>query len=82
MKLQRSTPRLFKKTTLIYAVTIRESSPDDRERQGYIKVNWETTEMFDLKTFKEAIVLYGMLSPFVKQILKSQAPQKRIIPKD
>ena len=38
--------------------------------------------MFDLKTFKEAIVLYGMLSPFVKQILKSQAPQKRIIPKD
>lgn len=34
--------------------------------------------MFDLETFKEAIVLYGMLSPFVKQILKSQAPQKQL----
>ena len=47
-----------------------------------MEVNWETTEMFDLKTIKEAIVLYGMHSPFVKQMLKSWAPQKRIIPKD
>ena len=38
--------------------------------------------MLDLRRFKEAIVSYGMLLPFVKQILNLWSVCNRIIPKD
>ena len=38
--------------------------------------------MLDLKIFKEAVVSCGMHSPFVKEMLNSQATQDRIILQD
>lgn len=35
--------------------------------QGYTEDNWDPVEMLNLKGFKEALVSYGMFSPFLKQ---------------
>ena len=38
--------------------------------------------MLDLKRFKEAMVAYGIQSPYVKQMLNNWPMQNGIIPKD
>ncbi|XP_052568117.1 endogenous retrovirus group K member 10 Gag polyprotein-like [Peromyscus californicus insignis] len=43
---------------------------------------WAPIEMLDLRRFKEAIVSYGMHSPYVKQMLNSWSAYNRIVPQD
>ena len=38
--------------------------------------------MLDLKHFKEAVILYGLHSPFVKEMLNDLATQHSFIPQD
>lgn len=39
-------------------------------------------EMIDLRHFKESVISYVMHSPYVKDRLRNQAIQNRIIPQD
>ena len=73
-------PKVFKQTTLIYPVTLQEL-PNDRYPQGCIRADFPV-EMLDSRRFKEAIISYGMNSPFVKQMLNPWSPCNRIIPQD
>jgi hypothetical protein len=43
---------------------------------------WHLLEMLYLKHFKEAIVLYGLHSPFVKVLLSNWPTQNRVIPQE
>ena len=52
--------------------------PDGR---GSATVNWTTEPMLDFRRFKEAIVSYGMHSPFVKQMFNLWLACNRILPK-
>lgn len=50
--------------------------------QGNDKIGWASVEMIDPGYFKEAMLLYAIYSPYVKQILNNWATQNRIIPQD
>lgn len=39
--------------------------------QSYLEINWNPVEMLYLKRLKEAVVPYGMHTPFMKQMLDS-----------
>ena len=56
--------KVIRKPTLMYLVTIQWWPPYDM----YSEVNWDLVKMLDVKRFKEAVVSYGMHSPFVKQV--------------
>ena len=71
-------PKVFRQPTLIYLVTLQEM-PNNR---GSVTANWTPVPMLDLRRFKEAIVSYGMHSPFVKQMLNWWSVCNKIIPKD
>ena len=45
-------------------------------------MNWNPTEILDLKRFKEAVILHAILSPYINQMLNTWATQNRIIPQD
>lgn len=47
---------------------------------AYNEMTWHPIEMLDLAHLKEAIVLYGLHSPFVKEMLNDRAMQHRVIP--
>lgn len=44
--------------------------------------SWPPKEMLEPKHFKEAIILYDLHSPFVKEMLGNQAMHHRVIPQD
>lgn len=46
------------------------------------ELTWYLTEMLALKHVKEAMVLYGLHSPFVKEMLNNWATQHGVIPQD
>ena len=48
-------PKIIKKPTLIYLVTLQEQLPSNRYPQGYVRAYWIPVEMLDLRIFKEAI---------------------------
>lgn len=68
---------VFTQSPLIYPVTVQQM-PDQMATQNI----WAPIEMLDLKRFKEAIVSYGMHSPYVKQMLNSWSTYNRIVPQD
>ena len=43
-KVREEQPKVFKKPTLIYSVTLQEL-PNDRFTQGYVRVKWPPVEM-------------------------------------
>lgn len=49
---------------------------------AYNELAWHSTEMLDLKHFKEAMVLYSLHSPLLKEMLNTWAMQNRVIPQD
>ena len=59
--------KVIRKQTLVYA--IQEQPPDNRYPQGYAELIWNPVEVLELKRFKEAVISYGVHSPFVKQML-------------
>jgi hypothetical protein len=72
---------------LDYKITISFSSivqhiPDKGMEQGNDKIGWASVEMIDPGYFKEAMLLYAIYSPYVKQILNNWATQNKIIPQD
>ena len=71
-------PKVFRKSTLIYPVTLQEL-PNGR---GSVVDNCILVPLLDLKRFKEAIVLNGMHSTFLKQMLNSWSVCYRIISND
>ena len=50
--------------------------------KGVVAYQWEQICMKDLKGIKEAVVSYGMHSPYVKQLMESWAMNNRVTPKD
>ena len=50
--------------------------------QGCVRAGWVPVERLDLRRFKEAVVLYGIHSPFVQQMLNSWSTGNRIVPND
>ena len=51
-------------------------------KQGYDETGWHPIERKYLRYFKEAMISYGVHSPYVKQILNNWATQNRIILQD
>lgn len=49
---------------------------------AYNELTWSPIEMLELKHFKEAVLLYGLHSSFVKEMLSNWDMQHRVIPKD
>ncbi|XP_052593228.1 torsin-1A-interacting protein 1 isoform X3 [Peromyscus californicus insignis] len=68
---------VFTQSPLVCPVTIQQL-PDQMTTQNI----WAPIEMLDLRRFKEAIVSYGMHSPYVKQMLNSWSTYNRIVPQD
>ena len=56
--------------------------PANNSGHAYNELIWHPIKMLDLKHLKEAIMLYGLHSPFVKEILNNWAMQHRVIPQD
>lgn len=57
--------------------------PTNDYNHAYNEITWCSTEMLNLKHFKEAIVsivLNGLHSPFIKEILSYWAMQHSVIP--
>lgn len=52
--------------------------PANDGAHAYNELTWRPTEMH----FKEAVVLYELLSPFIKEMLSTWATQHRVIPQD
>lgn len=75
-------PKIIRKPTLVYRVTKQQHSPDDRQPQGYVKVNCSPVGMLDLRRLKEAVISYGMYSPYVKWMLNSWATWNRSMSQD
>jgi hypothetical protein len=48
---------------------------------GYDEIGCLPIDRTDLRHFKEAMISYGMHSPYVRQILNNWATQNRIIPR-
>lgn len=47
---------------------------------AYNELSWHPVEIVDLKHFKETVLLYGLYSPFAKEMLNTWARQNRINP--
>lgn len=45
--------KVIRKPTLVYPVTLKEWSPDDRHPQGYIEGNWNPAEVLDWRDLKK-----------------------------
>lgn len=50
--------------------------------QDYNELTWHMVKMVDLKHFKEAIILYNLHSPFLKEMLSNWFMQHRVITLD
>ena len=55
--------------------------PANNSGHAYNELIWHPIKMLDLKHLKEAIMLYGLHSPFVKEMLSNWAMQHKIIPR-
>ncbi|KAL6040241.1 hypothetical protein STEG23_020317 [Scotinomys teguina] len=69
---------VFMEPNLIFPVALQETP----NVPGHVQNKWIPIDMLDLKRFKEAIVNYGIHSPFVKQMLNSWSTCNRIVPQD
>ena len=65
-----------------FPVSINEKSAMKKHPKGGVAYQWEPICMKDLKSIKEAIVSYGMHSPYVKQLIESWARNNKVTPKD
>lgn len=74
-------PKVVRKPTFLYPVTLQELSSEGRYPQDYVEVKWNHIEILHLRSFKKVLVLYGMHSLYKKQVLNSWVTQNRIIPK-
>nr|CDQ07277.1 Bm11540 [Brugia malayi] len=81
-KNKESQPKVFRKPTLAYPVTIQQKPADDDHPLNYHEAEWRPVEVLDLRKFKESVTNFGMHSPFVKQMLTSWSIKSRVIPKD
>lgn len=43
----------------------------DKRADDYNKIRWHPIEMIDLQSLKEAMIFYGMYSPYIKQSLSN-----------
>ena len=70
-----------KQATLLYPVTVKKirNGTDDTDDA---EASWAPIRILDLRRVKEATVLYGIHSPFVKQLLNSWSTCHQITPKD
>ena len=66
---------------LIYSVTIKKIR-HDRDEADDKEASWALTQILDLRRVKEAIVSYGIHSPFVKQLFNSWSSCNQVTPKD
>ncbi|KAL6034566.1 hypothetical protein STEG23_035004 [Scotinomys teguina] len=67
---------------MAYPVIIHERSADDTHPEPYVSHTLQPISIRDFKNMKEAIVTYGIHSPYVKQMLNSWSTSNRIIPDD
>lgn len=81
-KIRESQPKVIRKQTLVYPVSVQQRPPDDDHPQGYEEFEWQPMDVLELRKFKESVTNFGMHSPFVKQILISWAIKNRVIPQD
>ena len=64
------------------------SSPDtqfepiEEVSVNYQEFEWWTTEAKDLQRFNGAITIYGLHTPYVKQICNNWTPENHVIAKD
>jgi hypothetical protein len=56
--------------------------PANNSGHAYNELIWHPIKMLDLKHLKEAIMLYGLHSPFVKEMLSNWAMQHGVILQD
>jgi hypothetical protein len=57
-----------------------QHKPTNDAGSAYNELTWHPTEMLELKHFKEAMVLYSLHSPLLKEMLNTWAMQNRVIP--
>lgn len=56
-------PKVIRKPTLVYLVTVQEYTADNGHPQGYSEIRWNLMEMLAFRRFKQTVVSYGMHSP-------------------
>ena len=79
-KIRESQPKLIRKQTLVYLLSVQQRPPDDD--QGHQELEWQLEDVLELRKFKQSVTKFGMHLPFVKQILTSWAIKNRKIPLD
>jgi hypothetical protein len=83
-KTRESQPRVIRKQTLVYPVSMQQRPAGDDHPQNYQEFEWQPTDVLELRKFKESITNFEMYWPFVKKkkILPSWATKNRITPQD
>ena len=66
----------------VFPVSVNEKPETKKHPKGGVAYQWEPISMKDLKGIKEAVVSYGMHSPYVKQLIESWARNNKVTPKD
>lgn len=66
-KTEEERPKVVRKSTLVYPVTIQELLAHDRQPQDYEEVKWSPIEILNLRRFNVVVISYGMHSPYVMQ---------------
>ena len=70
-----------KQVMLLYPVTIKKMR-HDRDDADDTEASWALIQILDLWRVKEAIVSYGIHSPFIRQLLNSWSTCHQVTPKD
>lgn len=82
LKCRNDFPKVAMRSPMVFPVSVSEKPATKKQSNGPIAYHWEPIQMKDLKNIKEAIVMYGLHSPFVRELLTSWATVNKVTPKD
>ncbi|MGU7584685.1 gag protein [Enterococcus faecalis] len=74
--------KVVTRTPLVYPATMVEKPASKKHPHGRMVYEGQPIQPKDLKNIKESVVLYGLHSPYVKQLLHSWATFNRVTPTD
>lgn len=65
-KVREEQPKIIKQPTLMYPITLQEQLSKNRYSQGFVRVDWISVEMLDLRKFEKWLSHMRSLHLFVK----------------
>ena len=54
-------PRVIRKQTLVYLVSIQQRPPDNDHSQSYQEFKWQPMDVLELRKFKESVTKFGSI---------------------